>query len=477
MSAPRLRVTGSRLRIRNLFTRLPFRFGSVTMEAAPLALLEVDVAFEDGGTQRGVAGDFLSIKWFDKRPEKSPAENVADLLQALRHARAVYSEAGAGTPFGSWDATYDEIERRVSADGFVRLGASFAASMLERAVIDATGRHLGQSFDAMVRTNALGIVPQKVHADLGQGDLERALPERPSARVAVRHTVGLVDPLAAGEADAAPDDGLPVTLAQYLTRDGLRWLKIKVSGDVEADRARLERIAAVIASHGRPVRCTLDGNEQFSSVEQLASFFEAVRTAPELHSLWRSVAFIEQPLHRDTAMARPLDAAERRAIGRPLLIDESDDRPTAFREAIELGYRGVSHKNCKGVYKSLLNAALAARHDRADDRHFLSAEDLTNLPMVPLQADLAVVATLGIEHAERNGHHYFHGLDHLTDGERRRALGHHPELYGEAGLRIRDGMLEIGSLQVPGLGVVDRPDEVAGVAEEDWRFEMLEKDS
>ena len=43
------------------------------------------------------------------------------------------------------------------------------------------------------------------------------------------------------------------------------------------------------------------------------------------------------------------------------------------------GYRGVSSKNCKGFYKSLLNAARCHEWNReaGAPRYFLSGEDLT----------------------------------------------------------------------------------------------------
>ena len=59
----------------------------------------------------------------------------------------------------------------------------------------------------------------------------------------------------------------------------------------------------------------------------------------------------------------------------------------------------------------------------------MSAEDLTSMPMVALQQDFAVIRALGLEHAERNGHHFFYGLTHLTDSEQLAASRHHPELY------------------------------------------------
>ena len=110
MTIPLIRLVQSKMVVRNAFTRLPFRFGVVTMEAAPVGLLEIEIEFEGGGTQKGIASDFLAYKWFDKSPEKTPADNVADLLQAVRDARDVYNEAGFGTPFDLWLNTRQEIE-------------------------------------------------------------------------------------------------------------------------------------------------------------------------------------------------------------------------------------------------------------------------------------------------------------------------------------------------------------------------------
>ena len=49
----------------------------------------------------------------------------------------------------------------------------------------------------------------------------------------------------------------------------------------------------------------------------------------------------------------------------------------------------------------------------------MTGEDLTCLGVVPVQADLALVATLGLAHVERNAHHYYPGLSYLPECERR----------------------------------------------------------
>jgi hypothetical protein len=236
----------------------------------------------------------------------------------------------------------------------------------------------------------------------------------------------------------------------------------------------------VLRAQDRPYRISLDGNEQYKELESFLGLIERMKASPRLERFWREVMFIEQPLERSVAMEPGIEPELRRlSEEKPVIIDEADGWLTAFREAVALGYRGTSHKNCKGIYKSLHNLAFASTHNAALGREelFLSAEDLTNLPVVPLQADLASVALLGIGHVERNGHHYFRGLGHLSEAEKAAALARHPDLYEQRGdevfLRIENGMLECRSLQVPGMGFAALPDIAAMISPEAWDFASL----
>ena len=92
---------------------------------------------------------------------------------------------------------------------------------------------------------------------------------------------------------------------------------------------------------------------------------------------------------------------------KPVIIDESDDSLDAFPRAKALGYKGVSSKTCKGIYKSLINAA---RCKEWGDGYFMTGEDLTIQAGLALQQDLALVSLLGLTHVERNGHHYVNGM-------------------------------------------------------------------
>lgn len=476
----RFRVADTRLGILNVMARMPFRFGSVSIDAIAQATLEVTIETADGRQSRGYAADFLSYKWFDKRPEKGPAEGTLDLIASIDAAADAYRGAGFASAFDHWRDLHPALEEASLARDHNRLGGNFGVSMVERATIDAIGRVLGQGFDPLVRGSALGIDEPSVFTDLPHGSVAAALPAQPRQQLTLRHTVGLADPLSAADLEVPINDSFPETLEQYLRNDGVRFLKIKVSGDSDADLQRLTDIWQVAAAIGDPISTTLDGNEQYASTAEFASLMEAIRAQPDLQDFYNSILFIEQPVERTACLGGPLDPAALEVIGKPLLIDEADGWTTAFQEATACGYQGVSHKNCKGVFRSFLNNALAAQRNAAIDenRYFLSAEDLSNLPVVSLQSDLAVVATLGISHVERNGHHFFRGLDHLSADERQAALreeGLYRDRNGCVALDIDNGQIDVSSLDKPGFGFASPPDMEHLIAPADWNYDMLRK--
>ena len=147
----------------------------------------------------------------------------------------------------------------------------------------------------------------------------------------------------------------------------------------------------------------------------------------------------------------------------PVIVDESDDALDAFVRARARGYRGVSSKTCKGIYKSLVNAARCALWNReTPGRYLMSAEDLTIQAGIALQQDLALVSLLGIRHVERNGHHYVDGMAALPQDEQQRFLDAHPDLYershGAVRVKIEGGELSIGSLGGIGFASGAAPD-------------------
>ncbi|HEY0074521.1 MAG TPA: hypothetical protein VGB77_10490, partial [Abditibacteriaceae bacterium] len=147
----------------------------------------------------------------------------------------------------------------------------------------------------------------------------------------------------------------------------------------------------------------------------------------------------------------------------PVIIDEADDTIDSFPRALALGYSGTSHKNCKNTFKSVANLARVQQERDSGWLAMLSAEDLTNIGVVALQQDLVALSSLGITHAERNGHHYFRGLAHLSAKTQNAACAVLPELYTNheslPRLQIQHGQIDVAALHgVAGLGMPVWPD-------------------
>ena len=56
---------------RDVRLRLPFRFGVITLRAAPQAFVRAEITLEDGRRSAGAAAELLVPKWFDKNPALS----------------------------------------------------------------------------------------------------------------------------------------------------------------------------------------------------------------------------------------------------------------------------------------------------------------------------------------------------------------------------------------------------------------------
>ncbi|MQB08045.1 mandelate racemase [Agrobacterium tumefaciens] len=439
--------------------RIPFRFGAVTTTEVSQAVLHVRVIDRNGESAVGVSAECLLPKWFDKNPELSDADNIAQLERSLDIAISLYRDAGFHTLFGLSAAVYPVQQAQCIQEMLNPLVASYGPALLDRAILDATARLLDISFQELVTSNLPG-VRADLTPDLAGFDISAFLGElRPAAQIGVRHTVGLLDALTQDDVVAeAPDDGLPVTLVDVVRHYGCKYFKLKVAGNVAADLSRLERIASVLDANGAEYWCTLDGNEQYDSFEGIEALWRLMTESPALRRLTASILLIEQPIRRAVAMERSVEPLSRL---RAVIIDESDGTYDAFPHAIRLGYNGVSSKTCKGLYKSILNAARVAHRNsvtEAPGRYFLSAEDLITWPGISTQQDLALVSLLGLEHVERNAHHYIDGMSFAADDEQNAFVALHPDLYHRspghsARLRVERGLLSIGSLACKGYAV------------------------
>ena len=64
---------------------------------------------------------------------------------------------------------------------------------------------------------------------------------------------------------------------------------MKVGGRIDEDLDRLRRIAGVLDTITAPYHSTLDGNEQYDSVDGIAELWDRVLASPKLRRLAASV--------------------------------------------------------------------------------------------------------------------------------------------------------------------------------------------
>ncbi len=459
----KLRVLDHDIHLHNLRTRMPFKYGIATMTRAPYLFLRVRVEV-DGRTWAGISADGLPPKWFTKDPARPVDEEILEMIEVIEHAANAAGGLNGDSAFDVWQQLYQAQDRWAAANHLPPLLGHFGTSLVERALIEAVCRATGEPFHELLRENKLGVRLAEIHPSLKNLRPPDLLPARPLNEIIARHTIGLADPLTDNDIPVGEklNDGLPQSLAACIQTYGLRHFKIKVNGDLERDVDRLHRIVGIIQQYApEDFAYTLDGNEQFKSLAGFRKFWEAVTARPKLKSFLRGLIFVEQPLHRDVALQLQLalelaDWPEHP----PLVIDESDATLESLPAALQLGYAGTTHKNCKGVFKGVANRCLLLHRQRQEPlkKFVMSGEDLGNVGPVALLQDLAVQAALGIQSVERNGHHYYAGLSGFPEGVQSQMLAAHGDLYhrtaaGWPSLTIKDGKLQVASLNQSALGV------------------------
>lgn len=435
-----LRVRDVEVYLRRVRTRMPFRYGKAEVTGQPYAHLRVRM--DPDAT--GVSAAALPPLWFDKRAGLTHDDTIRELLRSVALAAEVYRAAPASTPYGLHRAGEPEARRRAAAESMNDLTAGFGVALLDAAVVDAACRLGRRTFHQGLKEDLFGLGPE----------FAALVPERPLPGIAVRHTVGLSDPIYGSEVLTAIRDGLPETLADVVHVYRPHWYKIKLSGDADSSLDRLRKIAMVLDKSAGEYEVTLDGNEQFHSMADVAVLAKKIEGRPWLQNLWERTAWIEQPVDRAESLT-PDVADALKKIWKPVIIDESDGTDDAVDRALALGYKGISAKNCKGVYRTLHSFRRSV-----ETGAILSSEDLMNIPVVPLHQDLCVAAALNLTHSERNGHHYIRAFEYFSPKEKADALREFPELYraDRPTVQLFNGMIDLSGINESGFGVCSEPD-------------------
>ncbi|MET3909474.1 hypothetical protein ABID59_003831 [Bradyrhizobium sp. S3.3.6] len=445
---PRLKLRDIAFFERPVHFARPFRFGAIAIDATPQLFVRVEIELEGRGVAVGASAELLVPKWFDKRPELSPAQTVDELRRSLAIARGLYlARTGFLTAFDLHASCIGAQVATCAKQNIPALAAAYGPAEIDKAILDALLRATELNFFDGMAANIAGI-DARLSPDLKDADLATFLAGRkPLPRVAIRHTVGLDDTVE-GEGG----------VADLHENAGANYVKLKMSGDPAADTARLTRIGKELDTLGRDHKVTLDANEQYADLAALQALIDRLDREPALRSISSRLLYVEQPMPRDITRQSPLGSLAARGF----IIDEADDSYDAFPAARALGYHGISSKSCKGLYKSIVNATRAAKWSAGRERFFVTGEDLTCQAGLAVQQDLALGAFIGVTHAERNGHHYVDGFGDTPAAEAQAFAAAHPDLYADAGqgirLSIHNGDLLTGSLHVAGFATSVHPD-------------------
>lgn len=331
-------------------------FGSMTMGVAwawPSATLAADRTLE-------VVLE-LGRRLVCDAAETAPAGHPLEICMELAQHRGILAEA---------------LQRELGLpEPIPPLAQLLAASPLEAAIFDAHGKAAGRSSFALLGPDHL---VEDLSGFLGHEfagvTLESTVAPEPAASMPLYHLVGALDPLDGDDLRQPIGDGLPETLAEWIQRDGLTHLKIKLDGsDAAWDLQRIQRIDRIAdrgpRGEGAPWSFSLDFNERCEDEAYVLRLLDALELqAPR--ALER-ISYIEQPTHRDLHR-HPENTMHRVAARLPVVIDESLIDYQSLLLARDQGYSGVAIKACKGHAEALLMAAAAVHHEM-----YLCVQDLT----------------------------------------------------------------------------------------------------
>ena len=255
---------------------------------------------------------------------------------------------------------------------------------------------------------------------------------QPARQLRVWHLVGGVDPIDRSELTGAePQDGYPILLEDWIRRDGLQCLKIKLRGnDAGWDYDRIVRVGELACAHSVQWLST-DFNCTVQDPEYVTTMLDRLRDEhPRTHGM---ILYVEQPfpseLERDRTDVRSVSARK------PLFLDESAHDWRMVRLGRELGWSGVALKTCKTQTGALLSACWARAHGMT-----LMVQDLTN-PMLAMVPHVQLAAYAGtIMGVECNAMQFY------PEASRAEAAVH-PGLY-----QRRNGLLDLSTLSGPGFG-------------------------
>ena len=442
--------------------RMPLKFGAESVSSVNCIRVAVTVAGSEQQNATGWGETPLSVTWawpsttltYQDRYDAMLAF-CSQLAEAWTASETIGHPIEIGHAF--IDQTLPALLKKFNADReepLPHLAALIAVSAFDLGTHDAYGMLHGvdvyETYNAQYMSHDLShyLVPEDKGIDFAgkypQDFLVKVAPDH----LPVWHLVGGLDPLEASDCNGdEPKDGYPVTLREWIERDGLMCLKIKLRGtDQDWDYQRLIRIGDMakelgVDSLSADFNCTVTDPSYVNAIlDQLKS---------ERLDIFDRILYVEQPFPYDLENNQiDVSSVSQR---KQLFLDESAHDWKFVQLGRKLGWSGVALKTCKTQTGALLSLCWAKAHGMP-----LMVQDLTN-PMLAQIPHVRLAAHAGtIMGVEANGMQFYPAASAAEEQV-------HPGIYCR-----RRGMLDLSSIQGPGFGY--RLDEVDRVLPEGQVF-------
>lgn len=370
-------------------TRVPLKFGTETLTSVTCARVRVVVEDRQGRLASGWGETPLSVQWVwpSEMSYAARHEALRDFSEQLAAAWADFAEFGHPMEIGH---AFQQLvlptllagyNRSCPADEVMPLLAGLVCcSPFDIALHDAYGNvhsvpvYETYNADFMNRDLSHYLEPaEDVEFDFrGKYPADFFAATR-AERLPVWHLVGGLDPLELSEANGKrPTDEEPVILSDWIERDGIQCLKIKLRGnDASWDYQRLVDVGKIAADNGE-YWLTADFNCMVSDPAYVNDILDRLRD--EHPSVFEAILYVEQPFPYELETNRiDVHSVSQR---KPLFMDESAHNWELVRLGRSLGWNGVALKTCKTQTGAILSLCWA----KAYGMHVM-VQDLTN-PML-----------------------------------------------------------------------------------------------
>jgi L-alanine-DL-glutamate epimerase-like enolase superfamily enzyme len=444
-----VKVTQTRLFFLPIRTRVPLKFGPETLTEVTCARVRVEVVDRQGRRGEGWGETPLSVQWVwpSRLSYRERHERLQNFCNVLAKAWTTFEAQGHPMELG-----YDFKEHVLpgllaqlnqaeppEAEPMPWLAALVCCSAFDLAVHDAFGHLAGRDVysiygpDLLTRDLASFLSPAAESGVSFVGRYPREFLARPAARqLRAWHLVGGLDVLEPSELKGdEPQDGYPILLNDWVSRDGLTCLKVKLRGnDWDWDYERLVRVGRLAILQAVDW-LSADFNCTVTDPAYVNSLLDRLRDEhPRIHGM---ILYVEQPfpyeLERHRIDVRSVSARK------PLFLDESAHDWRLIQLGRELGWSGVALKTCKTQTEAILSACWAKAHGMT-----LMVQDLSN-PMLAQIPHLLLAANVGtIMGVETNGMQFY--PDASLPEQRV-----HPGVY-----RRQNGRVDLSTIQGSGFG-------------------------